>query len=64
MPMMSQEPTNRRIAWYKCPISREDLAALNQRSDWQGLAHTLGYLGLLVLTGGGAWYAVGRAPGP
>ena len=59
---MSQDPTNRRIAWYKCPISREDLAALNQRSDWKGLAHTLEYLGLLVLTGGAAWYAVGRAP--
>ena len=60
--MMSSEPTNRRIAWYKCPISREDLAALNQRSDWKGLAHSLGYLGLLALSGGGAWYAVGRAP--
>jgi fatty acid desaturase len=35
---------------------------LNQRSDWKGLAQSAGYLGLLVLTGGTAWYAVGRLP--
>jgi fatty acid desaturase len=60
--MMSSEPTQRKSDWYKCPISREDLATLNQRSDWKGLAHTLGHLGLLVLSGGAAWFAVGRAP--
>ena len=52
---MAEEALKRRIAWYKSPISREDLAALNQRSDWKGLAQTLGYLGLLALTGAAAW---------
>jgi fatty acid desaturase len=60
--IMSTELTKRRIAWYKCPISREDLAALNQRSDWKGMLHTAGYLGLLVLTGTSAVLAAGRVP--
>jgi fatty acid desaturase len=59
---MSNEQTKRKIGWYKCPISREELAALNQRSDWKGLLQTLGYLGLLALIGAAAWYAAGRVP--
>ncbi|MEP7358140.1 MAG: fatty acid desaturase, partial [Anaerolineales bacterium] len=62
MPIMDAEPTNRRIAWYKSPIARAELAALNQRSDWQGLLQTVGHLGLLLLTGAAAWYSVGRLP--
>jgi fatty acid desaturase len=62
MPIMDSEPTKLRIAWYKSPISRTELAALNQRSDWKGLLQTLGHLGLLALTGTAAWYAVDRAP--
>jgi fatty acid desaturase len=58
--IMPSEPSNRRIAWYKSPISREALAALNQRSDWKGLAQALGHLGLLVVTGAAAWYAAER----
>ena len=54
---MSEEAVKRRITWYKSPLSRADLAALNQRSDLKGLAQTLGHLGLLVLTGAAAWYA-------
>ena len=54
---METEPQKRRIAWYKSPIPRETLAALNQRSDWLGLLQTGGHLGLLVLTGAAAWYA-------
>lgn len=59
---MSTEPTNPRIKWYRSPIAAEDLATLNQRSDWKGFAQSAGHLGLLVLTGGLAWYAVGRLP--
>lgn len=59
---MSDDQSKRRIAWYKSPISREDLAALNQRSDGKGLAQTLGHLGLLALTGAAAWYAAERLP--
>lgn len=54
---MVTEQAKRRIVWYKTPLSRDALAGLNQRSDWKGLAQTLGHLGLLALTGAGAWYA-------
>ena len=49
-----------KINWYRSPVERETLAALNRRSDARGLLQTLGHLGLLVLTGAAAWYAVGR----
>lgn len=57
---MSSEPNNPRIKWYRSPIAPKDLARLNQRSDWKGLLQSAGYLGVLVLSGGLAWYAVGR----
>lgn len=52
---MATEQINRRIKWYRSPVSRDDLAMLNQRSDWKGLRQTLGHLGLLVITGSAAW---------
>ena len=60
--IMSTELTKRRIAWYKSPIGRNELAALNQRSDWKGSLQTLGHLGLLVVTGTAAYLAAGRVP--
>jgi fatty acid desaturase len=51
-----------KIAWYRSPVNREILATLNQRSDWKGFLQTAGHLGLLLLSGGAAWYAVGRFP--
>lgn len=59
---MAAEQNKTRITWYRTPISREILAALNERSDWKGLAQALGHLGLLVVTGAAAWYASGRLP--
>ena len=61
---MSSEPIGRKINWYRSPIEREALNALNQHSDWKGLVQTLGHLGLLVLTGATAWHAVGRMSWP
>jgi len=46
-----------KISWYRSPVDRQTMARLNQRSDWKGLRQTLGHLGLLLLTGGVAWYA-------
>jgi len=59
---MSTTPNNPRIRWYRSPVAAKDLAVLNQRSDRKGFEQTVGYLGLLVLTGALAWYAVGRVP--
>lgn len=57
---MSNEGNHQRIKWYRSPIAAQELAQLNRRSDWKGFVQSAGYLGLLVLTGGLAWYAVGR----
>jgi fatty acid desaturase len=62
MHSMAGGPKERKIAWYRSPVDRETLAALNQRSDAKGLLQTVGYLGLLALTGAAAWVAAGRLP--
>jgi fatty acid desaturase len=62
MRSMTVTQQDRRIAWYRSPVDREVLAALNQRSDWKGLVQTVGHLGLLALTGAAAFYAAGRFP--
>lgn len=54
---MPAQSKGQKIAWYRSPVSREALAALNQRSDWKGLLQTLGHLGLLALSGAAAWVA-------
>jgi fatty acid desaturase len=61
---MLDNRTQQKIHWYRSPVDRETLNALNQRSDWKGLRQTLGHLGLLVLTGAAAWYAAGNLPWP
>jgi hypothetical protein len=54
---MENERKLRKIDWYRSPVERDQLAALNQRSDWKGLRQALGHLGILLVTGGVAWYA-------
>lgn len=55
---MAAERVQSKINWYRSPVDRALLAELNQRSDLLGLLQTLGHLGLLGLTGTGAWLAV------
>ena len=52
------------VKWYRCPVSKADLARLNRRSDVWGALQTFGFLGVLALTGSAAFYAAGRAPWP
>lgn len=49
-----------KIGWYRSPVDRETLNALNQRSDGKGLLQTLIHLGLLVLTSAAAFYAAAQ----
>lgn len=58
---MSDKRPNRRIKWYRSPLPAADLARLNQRSDFKGLLQSLGFLALLLCSGGIAWYAIDRA---
>ena len=50
----------RRIGWYRSPVSREELISLNRRSDGKGLLQAGGYLGLLACTGTAAVLSLGR----
>lgn len=61
---MAIDQSKLKITWYRTPLDRETLNALNQRSDLMGLLQTLGHLGLLLLTGTAAWYAAGNLPLP
>ena len=53
-----------KIPWYRVPVARAELNALNQRDDWQGTVQVAGHLGLVALTGLAAWYAAARLPWP
>ena len=57
---MSKDKSKQRIKWYRSPLKAADLARLNQRSDLRGLLQCIGFLAVLVCSGGLAWYAVGR----
>lgn len=59
---MKTKQKKERIAWYRSPVSAKDLAQLNQRSNVRGWVQSVGNLAILVVTGGIAWYAVGRLP--
>ncbi len=61
---MQNGPDQRKINWYRPRIDREVFRSLNQRSDWKGMIQTLGHLGLLTLTGTGAFYAAAHLPLP
>jgi fatty acid desaturase len=59
---MKDTTTQNRVRWYRTPIDKETLALLNTRSNWKGLAQSLGHLGLLILTGGLVLYGAGHWP--
>lgn len=59
---MSERTIGEPIKWYRCPVSKEDLAALNKRSDFWGFLQTAGYLGVLCLTGAAAFFAAEHLP--
>ena len=58
---MAEDEQQRRIKFYRTPVSAADLARLNQRSDAKGWLQTISFLAVLFFTGALAWYAVGRA---
>ena len=58
------DTNRRRISWYRSPLSRDTLIALNRRSDLLGFLQTAGCLALLVGTGGVAVWSVGRLAWP
>ena len=57
---MTPERDARTVAWYRTPLTREQMRELNQRSDWKGLLQTLGHLSLIALIGILAWQVQDR----
>jgi len=53
---LSEVRSQLKINWYRCPVDRERLKALSQRSNWRGGLQALGHLGLLIVTGLAATY--------
>ncbi|MCZ7648069.1 MAG: fatty acid desaturase [Planctomycetota bacterium] len=62
---MSERTQGEAVKWYRCQVSRDELAELNRRSDVLGFLQTAGFLGVLAATGTAAflsslywpWYA-------
>jgi fatty acid desaturase len=50
------------VKWYRTPIDPGLLKTLQRRSDLLGAAQTLGYLGVLAMSAGSAFYSAGRWP--
>jgi fatty acid desaturase len=48
------------VTWYRTPVLPAELKTLHLRSDLKGAGQTLGYLGILVATGGLALYSFGH----
>jgi len=57
---MTSQDSSTHIRWYRTPLDRQTLARLNTRSNARGFAQTLGYMGLMLLTGSLALYAIGH----
>jgi fatty acid desaturase len=58
--MDPEKLAQKKVDWYRSPVSRDQLLALNARSDFKGWLQTGGFLILIVLTGSAAVYSVGR----
>jgi fatty acid desaturase len=56
------EECPRPITWYRSPLNSADFKSLHQKSDLLGWLQSLGYLGVLCLTGGLVLYGAGRWP--
>ena len=55
--MQETSANPRPISWYRCPLDPKDFKSLHEKSDLLGWLQTLGYLGVLVSTGGSALYS-------
>jgi fatty acid desaturase len=54
--------TGKAIKWYRSPVSKADMAMLNQKSDLQGALWTLGFLALLATTASAVLWSSAHLP--
>jgi len=60
--MQDTDLSPRPITWYRTPLDKKDFKSLHEKSDFLGWLQSLGYLGILVLTGSASFYAAGHWP--
>ena len=56
-PIYNKPPQKRRVRWYRCEVTRDQLKSLNRRSDLLGFAQTLGFLGVIAAASGAAIFS-------
>lgn len=56
-PKYNKPPEKTRVKFYRCRLTREQLAELNRKNDLLGFAQTLGFLGVLAAAAGAAVYS-------
>ncbi len=61
-PVYNEPRQTNRVKWYRSPLSREELAQFNRRSNLLGFIQTVGYLGFLALGAGAAIYSSNHWP--
>jgi fatty acid desaturase len=59
---MTQEKEGQTVEWYRTPLPPKVFKSLHERSDAKAWAQSLGYLGVILLTGGLAFYSAGHWP--
>lgn len=57
----SEREAGTRIAWYRTPLGKETMRALNAKSDFKGFVQSLGHLGVMALTGGTTLWAASQS---
>jgi fatty acid desaturase len=57
----SSRAVGERIVWYRTPLDKETMRALNAKNDGRGFAQAAGHLGLLGLTGAAALWAAAQS---
>ena len=62
--MNTERLAQQKVAWYRSPVTRQQLQSLNARSNFEGALQTGGFLALLAITGSAAIYSAGRFPWP
>jgi len=56
-PKYNEPPRKTRLKWYRCKVTREELAQVNKRSDFRGFVQTLGFLAILATSATAAIYS-------
>jgi fatty acid desaturase len=62
--MTAMPSTPRPVSWYRTPLDSAVFKELHRKSDFRGALQCFGYLGVLGLTGGSAYYSAGHWPIP